>query len=63
MINNSRNTIDIDLKDNKNDNKERSKTLIDDVNIYIVKSPIVGTFYEGSSPDAPAFIKVGDKVD
>jgi acetyl-CoA carboxylase biotin carboxyl carrier protein len=28
-----------------------------------VKSPIVGTFYESSSPDAPPFVKVGDAVE
>jgi acetyl-CoA carboxylase biotin carboxyl carrier protein len=28
----------------------------------IIKSPIVGTFYEGSSPGAPAFVKQGDTV-
>jgi acetyl-CoA carboxylase biotin carboxyl carrier protein len=27
-----------------------------------VKSPIVGTFYEASSPGASAFVKVGDRV-
>ena len=27
-----------------------------------VRAPIVGTFYSASSPDAPAFVKVGDKV-
>jgi acetyl-CoA carboxylase biotin carboxyl carrier protein len=27
-----------------------------------VKSPIVGTFYESSSPGSPAFVKVGDRV-
>lgn len=27
-----------------------------------VKSPIVGTFYEASSPDAEAFVSIGDKV-
>jgi acetyl-CoA carboxylase biotin carboxyl carrier protein len=30
--------------------------------IEIIKSPIVGTFYESSSPGAPAFVKQGDKV-
>ena len=30
--------------------------------IEIIKSPIVGTFYEASSPGAPAFSKQGDKV-
>ena len=27
-----------------------------------VKAPIVGTFYAASSPDAPAYVKVGDRV-
>ncbi len=30
---------------------------------HIVKSPIVGTFYAGPSPDAGPFVKVGDKVE
>jgi acetyl-CoA carboxylase biotin carboxyl carrier protein len=29
----------------------------------IVTAPIVGTFYEASSPGAPAFVQVGDKVE
>ena len=29
---------------------------------HIVKSPIVGTFYASPSPDAPAFVQVGDTV-
>jgi acetyl-CoA carboxylase biotin carboxyl carrier protein len=28
-----------------------------------ITSPMVGTFYSSSSPDDPAFVKVGDKVD
>lgn len=28
-----------------------------------ITSPIVGTFYQASSPDADPYIKVGDKVD
>jgi acetyl-CoA carboxylase biotin carboxyl carrier protein len=31
--------------------------------LHIVKSPIVGTFYEAPSPGAPPFIKVGDKLE
>ena len=31
-------------------------------NFKIIKSPIVGTFYEASAPDAPPFVKKGDKV-
>lgn len=33
-----------------------------DPNVVLVKSPIVGTFYEGPSPDTPPFVKVGDSV-
>src|SRR5208283_6162008 len=32
-------------------------------NLHIVKSPIVGTFYEAPSPGAPPFIKVGDTLE
>jgi acetyl-CoA carboxylase biotin carboxyl carrier protein len=28
----------------------------------VIKSPIVGTFYSSPSPDAAAFVKVGDQV-
>lgn len=31
-------------------------------NLHSVKSPIVGTFYQSSTPEAPAFVKVGDQV-
>jgi len=31
--------------------------------LYVVKSPIVGTFYRASSPSAEPFVKVGDLVD
>ena len=30
--------------------------------LYIVKSPIVGTFYAATSPGAEPFVKVGDQV-
>ncbi len=30
--------------------------------LFIVKSPIVGTFYEAPSPGTPPFVKVGDSV-
>jgi len=32
-------------------------------NLHMVKSPIVGTFYEAPSPGAPAFVKPGDMVE
>jgi acetyl-CoA carboxylase biotin carboxyl carrier protein len=30
--------------------------------LHIVKSPIVGTFYESPSPGSPPFVKVGDTL-
>ncbi|MCL6527514.1 MAG: acetyl-CoA carboxylase biotin carboxyl carrier protein, partial [Thermaceae bacterium] len=34
-----------------------------DTNHYVeVKAPIVGTFYAAPSPDAPPFVKEGDRV-
>ena len=35
----------------------------DDAGLHIVKSPIVGTFYESPSPGSPAFVKPGDVVE
>lgn len=52
-----------ELKDSNIDNKESSNTPISEENIYIVKSPIVGVFYESPSPNAPSFVKVGGKVE
>ena len=35
-----------------------------DTSAYIeVKSPIVGTFYRSASPEKPAYIKVGDRIE
>jgi len=33
-----------------------------DPNLVLVKSPIVGTFYESPSPGAPPFVRVGEAV-
>jgi acetyl-CoA carboxylase biotin carboxyl carrier protein len=33
-----------------------------DPNLILVRSPIVGTFYEGPSPDAAPFVSVGERV-
>jgi len=34
-----------------------------DAGTELVKSPIVGTYYDASSPGAPPFVKVGDTVE
>jgi acetyl-CoA carboxylase biotin carboxyl carrier protein len=36
---------------------------VDEQNLFIVKSPIVGTFYEAPSPGAPPFVAIGDRVE
>src|SRR5215467_12299901 len=33
-----------------------------DPNLVLVKSPIVGTFYESPSPGAPPFVRAGEQV-
>jgi acetyl-CoA carboxylase biotin carboxyl carrier protein len=33
-----------------------------DPNLVLVKSPIVGTFYEAASPDASPFVRIGERV-
>lgn len=32
-------------------------------NLLEITAPIVGTFYASASPDAPAYVKVGDKIE
>lgn len=34
----------------------------DEANITLIKSPMVGTFYQAADPDDPPFVKVGDRV-
>jgi acetyl-CoA carboxylase biotin carboxyl carrier protein len=39
------------------------KGAIADASHTLVKSPIVGTYYDAPSPDAPPFVKIGDTVE
>lgn len=34
----------------------------EDKDVFLVKSPIVGTFYGAADPQSPPFVKVGDRV-
>jgi oxaloacetate decarboxylase alpha subunit len=36
---------------------------VDNQNVVEVVAPMVGTFYSSPAPDAPAFVKLGDRVD
>jgi acetyl-CoA carboxylase biotin carboxyl carrier protein len=42
--------------------KEPSKEPGADPNLLLVRSPIVGTFYEASAPGSPPFVRVGERV-
>ena len=35
----------------------------EDQDLYIIPSPIVGTFYRAASPQAEAFVKIGSPVE
>lgn len=41
----------------------KPKEIKEDENTFIVKSPMVGTFYRAPAPDAPPFVNIGDTVD
>jgi acetyl-CoA carboxylase biotin carboxyl carrier protein len=43
--------------------QETSASLDENAGLHIVKSPIVGTFYESPSPGAAAYAKIGDQVE
>lgn len=40
----------------------KSTESVDKSDGTIIKSPIVGTFYEAASPDSDPYVKVGDKI-
>lgn len=62
-MNNTNNSAPKIEKTVQNELVELQEEKIIDENIYIVKSPMVGTFYSSSSPGAAPFVKVGDKID
>lgn len=40
-----------------------AKKPVEDAKTGIIKSPMVGTFYKASAPDAPPFVKIGDMIE
>ena len=42
--------------------KGAAAPVADDANLHKIVSPMVGTFYSAPSPDADAYVKVGDQV-
>src|ERR1041385_4555686 len=41
---------------------EPAKAAGPDPSLVLVKSPIVGTFYEASAPGSPPFVRVGERI-
>lgn len=39
-----------------------SKQNVEDASLHKITSPMVGTFYKSSAPDAPAYVQKGDSV-
>ena len=48
----------------KNEELKATKkdVIIEDKNISIIKSPMVGTFYSSASPESPDFVGIGDSI-
>ncbi len=49
----------IEKEELKNSEKD---VIIEDKNISVITSPMVGTFYSSASPESPAFAEIGDRV-
>ena len=73
VASNSPREIDMDVDtsrhiSNKNqsivpaDLEEEEKDLEECNDMFVVKSPIVGTYYDAASPDSDPYVSVGDKV-
>ncbi|MFY9214944.1 MAG: acetyl-CoA carboxylase biotin carboxyl carrier protein [Tissierellaceae bacterium] len=43
--------------------EEKENLPLEDEDIFLVESPMVGTYYGAPSPDAAPFVKVGDRVE
>jgi acetyl-CoA carboxylase biotin carboxyl carrier protein len=39
-----------------------SKATASDLDLHVIKSPFVGTFYSSPAPGKPAYVKIGDRV-
>ena len=52
------------LKDSTEDNssKENTEESTVDVDLRIIKAPLIGTYYESAKPGEPAFINIGQSI-
>lgn len=49
-------------QENTSEAKESANAETKNANYITIKSPMIGTFYRASKPDAPNFVNVGDEV-
>jgi len=55
-------TAPVEAARDRPEKAERADKPATDPNLVLVKSPIVGTFYEAPAPDAPHFVRVGERI-
>lgn len=65
-IKNEKNTLinseEIELENENHENISENDISKDEDNLYIVKAPLMGTFYSSPSPDEKSFVNIGDIV-
>lgn len=47
---------------NDSSSLEANASAKEDLNVHIIKSPMVGTFYRAAAPETPSFVEIGAKV-
>ncbi|MEO0294065.1 MAG: acetyl-CoA carboxylase biotin carboxyl carrier protein [candidate division WOR-3 bacterium] len=57
-------TIEVKEKEEKKVEEKpiKEEVIKEDKDLHIIRSPMVGTFYQAPSPDAPPYVEVGDVV-
>lgn len=55
-------SIKNNIKNENNENISEDDISKDKDNLYIVKAPLMGTFYSSPSPDEKSFVNIGDVV-
>lgn len=59
---NSKETSEIHVKKTEELNSIEKEIVIEDKDVKIITSPMVGTFYSSASPESPVFAEVGNTV-
>ena len=47
---------------NASSSLEANASAKEDLNVHLIKSPMVGTFYRAAAPEAPSYVEIGAKV-